>query len=130
LFYELLTQALVSQLMANITGLSPQYQFSLQLASLGLLEVVIGVCQSRITNWTSLIVDGLARLWVNLESCNIVNKQGNKMLQAGYLILIDQHSTDVEFALRKVIHVLAAVCPSVVLVCQNCLAIARRNRRD
>jgi len=90
-------KTLVSQLMFNIASLSQQHQLSMQLASLGLLEVIICVCQSRINNWGGIIVDGLARLWVNLEDSDFVDKQ------------------DVQRALRKVTHVLAEACPSVLL---------------
>ncbi|KAF8529111.1 hypothetical protein BU17DRAFT_80296 [Hysterangium stoloniferum] len=90
-------KALVSQLMLNIASLSQQHQLSMQLASLGLLEVIICVCKSRIDNWTGLILGGVARLWVNLEDSDFVNKQ------------------DVQRAIQKVTYVLGEACPSVVL---------------
>ncbi|KAF8591494.1 hypothetical protein K439DRAFT_1553144 [Ramaria rubella] len=92
-------KALIPQIVHNLTSLPPRQQTaSLQLASLGALEVIIDISRVRIHKWKTPIVEGLAKAWTALHEVNSAQKY---------------HQTELQSALRRVSRTLLQACPSV-----------------
>ena len=71
------SQVLVSQIIHNITALPIQdTSFSMQVASVELLDVVIRICRPRMSHWSNFITDGIARCWISLSETSMLTDKG------------------------------------------------------